>query len=147
MVVFYHCVENKRFMKLKSYNRYLKIARQMYLISNCDSRKSFHVAFALYKGRIVFISTNSYKTHTGTAFYKGSDDRYLANVHAEFRLIRAVKYTTNIKLSEIDVLVVRIDGQLNAVMSKPCANCAFLLGKHRVKNVYFSGATGELCKL
>lgn len=129
---------------MKKVDRYLALSKALKPVY--QTGRSFHMAFAFYKGKLLASACNNYlKSSKISAKYKKDNAvQYTACNHAEFNLIRKIKATTNIPYSKITILVIRIDNNNQVADSKPCDNCMNHLDLKKFKSVYFTNQFGEI---
>lgn len=105
----------------------------------------------VYKGNIIGIGTNSYKTHPFQAKY-GRNEKSIS-IHAELSAIRdALRIMPLEYLRKTDLYVCRIkhsdrSGPYIRGMSKPCSGCMKAIIEFGIKKVYFTNEIGEIEKL
>lgn len=106
-------------------------------------------AAVIFKGKIVSIGFNQYKTHPFAAKYgRNPDAIYL---HAEHDAInKAKRRLTENELKKSTLIVVRVknenDGKITFGIAKPCAGCAQCISDHKINTVIYTETTrgGEL---
>lgn len=106
-------------------------------------------AAVVYKGRIVSIGFNQYKTHPFAAKYgRNPDAIYL---HAEHDAInKAKRRLGENELKKSTLIVVRVKneskGKITFGIAKPCAGCAQCISDHKINTVIYTETTdfGEL---
>lgn len=110
-------------------------------------------AAVVYKGRIVSIGINSYKTHPRAVKLQCNEKK--PYIHAEMSAIFQAQNHTDVDLSNCDIYVVRAkrekyqgkDGRYEEKewpttyewqygKSRPCEGCSKLINEVKIKNVY-----------
>ena len=73
-------------------------------------------------------------------------------IHAEYDAIRKLLPIKNKRLTNINILVIRISGKNKLQSSKPCVNCIECMKQiparlgYKIQNVYYSNENGEIVK-
>jgi hypothetical protein len=76
----------------------------------------------------------------------------IPGIHAEEDAIRKLSPLKNKRLTNINILVIRISGKNKLQSSKPCVNCIECMKQmpvrlgYSIKNVYYSNDNGEIVK-
>lgn len=121
--------------QIKHFQRLCTLAKQ--LKPKYQTGRTFHVAFAIKKGHLVGIGINDMlKTSPQTSAYTKEDStNYLPKTHAESDLVKKLNKSNTAK---IKIFVVRVNNKGRIALSKPCPNCAHLLGLKSFKEVWYS---------
>lgn len=131
---------------MRNFDNLVNITRS--LKKTNQTGQSFHVAFAMKGGSIIDIGINSYnKANAVSATYaptKNNAAVYVAGIHAEQALMGRLKYRNDI--SDMTIIVIRIDNNGKIANSIPCPNCAHHLGLAGFRKVYFSTGDGTFAK-
>jgi tRNA(Arg) A34 adenosine deaminase TadA len=98
-------------------------------------RSSKHAAAIVYKGQIIILGRNQYKTHPIMIKY-GKNDKAIY-LHAEIdAIVRCInKYGSNI-LSKCDLYVLRTDKMNRISSSKPCEGCQKAVEAFGIRKVF-----------
>jgi deoxycytidylate deaminase len=130
-------------MNTRIYNRAIEIATAL---KTKKTGKSHHCCLIYRKGKTVAIGINDYtKAHNSNRFgryenHKGYLTEYRACRHAELSAV--IRYGEE-DLSDCEMLVVRIDKDNNPTLSRPCPNCARVVGGLNIKKVFYSDSDGN----
>lgn len=103
--------------------------------------RSFHVTFALKKGKIIAIACNKQKTHPITIKYN-----YVGQVNVHSELSAIIKLGRE-NCSELTFVNVRIKKDGTIGNSKPCPGCSDLLRQVGFKNLFFTDSNGKFQKI
>ena len=98
--------------------------------------RSTHFAFLVYKNRIQYIGWNKSHTHPETLRHPY---RPSATIHAELDCLLKPKSDD---LSSYDMIVVRIDRNMQLNNSKPCRGCQSVINQLGVNQVVYTGSDG-----
>lgn len=125
---------------MRNFNRLIEQARALYP-TNKKRGEFFHVAFLMKGKHPVMIHTNSYEKHNPVCnTYKPTKPErkceYQPNLHAEQVILGKLKYHTDV--SKYTLVLIRLNAKLEIANSCPCPNCAYHLGKSKIKTVYYS---------
>ena len=115
-----------------NFNRWLEIARAMYEFDY--ELRCQHFSFLIYKGRILSIGRNSKKTNPNN--FKVQIGDFFRGTCSEFNAINKIKNKTNLPLSEMTMVNIRLNSFLQIRNSRPCSSCQKLLLTTGVKKVY-----------
>lgn len=107
--------------------------------------RSFHTTFIFHKSRILSIGHNDYRKmhpyHRMGKYvgYKTNPHLYQSALHSE---ISAILKLGEEDLRKYTVVNVRIDGNNNLALSKPCPNCERVLRQVGFKRLWYSTKNG-----
>lgn len=122
-----------------NFNRYLSLAKALYEFD--FEHRCQHFTFTLYKNRIISIGKNNLKTNPNN--FKVQVSHFLPGTCSEYNSIRKVKNLTNLSLSKMTLVNVRINRQLEFCLSKPCSSCARLIEQTGIKRVFYTNDNGH----
>ena len=137
---------------MKSFPSYLprlcEIAKAM-APTHKQMGRHFHVSFLMKKRKIVLIGTNSYdkQTPVSRSYLPTKSDmpnRYSAGIHSEQAVLAKMKGRD---LTGHVMVNIRVNGEGNLSLAKPCANCAMWLGRTNIKKIIYTTATGAFEEL
>lgn len=113
------------------------------LLSHTPDKRCRHVAF-IYKGKkLLSVGVNSNKTHPLSK--KKFSSSQCAELNACLRLGLKRRHLPD--FGDLTMIVVRLGGDGELAMSKPCPFCQDLMRQCGFKRVYFSDTSGELQQL
>lgn len=99
--------------------------------------KSKHAAAVVFKGKIIALATNSYKSHPAMLKYGTNEHRIF--LHAEVAvLLRVIKKYGSKILKYCKLYVGRFNQKNKAKLSKPCPVCMNMIKAYKVKEVIWT---------
>lgn len=136
-------------MNRKLFNRSIEIARA--LKPKLETGRSFHVSFAIKKGKIIKLACNNYnKLHNINRFpryinWRNLPGEYKASLHSESAL--AIKMGEE-DWSDYELLNIRIGNLNQPLNSCPCPNCLkSVIIPLQPKKVFYSDNEGSYKEL
>jgi len=122
-------------MNLRTLNRAIDIAKALH--PTVQSMRSCHVAFIVFKGKIVKIGFNKNRTHPFNKYHPYHTET--VGIHAE--LDSCLKMQQD-DLSKYSMIVIRHNNEGQIAMSKPCGGCQSIIKRFGITDVYYSTSTG-----
>jgi Cytidine and deoxycytidylate deaminase zinc-binding region len=129
-----------RSMNQKTINRTIEIAKALCPL-NLQHRCS-HIAFLVKCGKIVYIGTNSCKSHPKTLEFAYRNHQ-MVGLHAELAVCMK---SGKEDLQNYELIVLRIDRRGNLNNSRPCCGCQSVIKQFNIHNVYYSNSHGLIVK-
>lgn len=108
-----------------------------YALLGHREHRCFHTSFILKKARVLAIGLNQIKTHPQT---QKLGYAACCGLHSELDACLKLGLPD---CSDFTLVNVRIDGQHQVNMSKPCRFCQGLIKRLNFKNVYYTDEKGE----
>ena len=103
--------------------------------------KSFHVAGVYFKGKLVAVGYNSYKSHPMQKLWSRNKESIF--LHAEVAvIIKALRVLTQQELSKSTLLVARKGKTKKLITSKPCMGCMKLIAEIGFSSVRYTTEEG-----
>src|SRR6218665_622766 len=128
---------------MRNFDNLVNIAKS--LKKDNQTGQAFHCAFALKGGVILEIASNQYYKSNAISYTyaptKKNGANYTAGIHAEIAITGKLKYRKD--MSDITLVLIRIDNNGNIATSEPCANCAYQLGKLDFRRIIYSTNCGS----
>ena len=135
-------------------NKLLKISKSLHKTHHLYlEMRTFHVTFAIYRGKLMSIGINNTKTHPiikklNYCSNDGEDLRNIARTHSELNCVLKLKNKfPSIYLDDIIFVNIRLDRMGNVRYSKPCNGCTHLMEQVGYKKIYYSGYCGNFFEL
>ena len=125
-------------MNSRTLNRAIDIAKALH--PTVRNMRSCHVAFLVFKGKIIKIGFNKNKSHPRNLqhpYYH--TDGSLPGIHAE--LDCCLKAGED-DLSKYSMIVIRHNLSMELAISKPCIGCQSVLKQFGITDVYYSTSYG-----
>lgn len=110
--------------------------------------RNLHVTFAVYKQKLIASAFNCRKTNPVNLINRkvnneGFDKSYTSFTCSEWRCFRAVKRKTNISLSDITFINMRLNRHKELCYAAPCVGCHSLLAWAEPRAIYYTNNEGN----
>lgn len=116
-------------------NRYFKFAIKKAKSTAYDSFLEYKLCAVLVKNHHI-ISVGINKQGWNTLSERNNTKSYQCNIHAEINALIGKRRKIDFSNASIYVVRVRADGSTG--IAKPCAMCAKVLMKYKIKKVYYT---------
>ena len=107
-------------------------------IENLERVANARIAAAVvYRGCIVSLETNQFKSHPFQALYSRNEESVYW--HAETNAIHsALRKLSNKQLSQSALYVCRLDQSHNRCLAKPCEGCMKAIHRYKIKRLFYT---------
>jgi deoxycytidylate deaminase len=125
-------------MNSRTLNRAIDIAKALH--PTIRNMRSCHVAFLVFKGKIIKIGFNSPKTHPFNLQHPYHHrDNSNSGLHAELSVCLKMQQDD---LSKYSLIVIRHNLNMELAESKPCLGCQSIIKQFGIADVYYSTSYG-----
>jgi deoxycytidylate deaminase len=125
-------------MNNRTLHRAIDIAKALH--PTVRNMRSCHVAFLVFKGKIIRIGFNSNKTHPFNLqhpyYHK---DKSESGIHAELAVCLKMQQDD---LSKYSMIVIRHNLSMELAISRPCIGCQSVIRQFGITDVYYSTSYG-----
>ncbi len=130
-------------------DRAIKTAIQLFPMAY-DSKvgyQPFHFAFIYLRNKLISTGVNSYtecpKIKKMGEIYNLPNQRKYKFPHAETNAISKILFSnSNIELSKMSIVCIRLNKKLELQNSKPCSECLTIINSVGINKIYYSSKKG-----